>query len=66
VQILGSFPTNATDLPLHYVVTGETIHETQCAVADHPGILWEALGEERLVEMPVLQELREGSHPPSS
>jgi 5-formyltetrahydrofolate cyclo-ligase len=65
LQIVGSFPTSATDLPLHYVVTDETIHETQCSGADHPGVLWEALDEERLVEMPVLQELRDGSHPPS-
>ena len=58
LQLVGSFPTDAHDLPLAVIVTpGETI-----SVAEPPpppaGIDWDALPDEALEEMPVLAELR--------
>ena len=58
VQLVGGFPVATNDIPLHYVVTPEAIHEVAAPGPPPTGIDWDALPPERLAVMPVLGELR--------
>lgn len=48
------------DVPLDLIVTPERAIETNTSYGRSTGIDWSALDEDRIEEMPVLQELREG------
>jgi len=58
IQLVESVPADAHDLPLSWIVTPEETVEVPDPPAAPTGIDWEALSDEDLDEMPVLQELR--------
>ncbi len=50
-------PTGDHDVPMDYVVTPERVVDTDAPAAKPEGIEWDALGEERRAEIPVLERL---------
>lgn len=58
IQVLDELPRDPNDLPLSLVVTPEGAIEVDEPPPGPSGIDWELLGEERLEEMPILQELK--------
>ena len=58
VQIVGSLPWDATDLPLSVIVTPTRVLTVKKPPPAPEGILWSLLSEEDLETMPVLRELQ--------
>lgn len=63
LQVVDAFPTDAHDLPLLLIVTPDETISVQNPPSAPTGIDWDALSEEALEEMPVLQEVRETTAP---
>lgn len=59
LQLVGSFPTDAHDLPLSLIVTPEETIEVDDPPPAPEGIEWDLLSEADLEEKLVLRELRE-------
>lgn len=59
IQWVESIPADAHDLPLSWVVTSEEALSVNDPPTPPAGIDWDALSEEDLDEMPVLQVLRD-------
>jgi 5-formyltetrahydrofolate cyclo-ligase len=53
-----SLPTSPHDVPMDYVVTPERTVETAGEYDRPAGLDWDALGDEKIAEIPVLQERR--------
>ncbi len=62
-QVLDTLPRAPNDLPLSLVVTPDRALVVDDPPPGPPGIDWELLGEKRLEEMPVLQELKAARDP---
>ncbi len=58
VQVVGDFPTDATDLPVSFVVTPQRAIAIAAPPAPPQGIVWALLTDERLAEMPILGQLK--------
>ena len=58
LQVVEALPSDSHDLPLATIVTPERTIEVSDPPAPPDGIAWDALSEEDLAAMPVLQELR--------
>lgn len=63
VQVVEAVPATPHDLPLHLIVTPDETIEIADPGPGPDGVDWALLGEERLEEMPVLQELRSRQEP---
>lgn len=53
-----TLPTSPHDVPMDYVVTPERTVETGGEYERPTGIDWDALGEEKIAEIPVLREMQ--------
>jgi 5-formyltetrahydrofolate cyclo-ligase len=51
-------PTGEHDVPMDLLVTPERLVETDAPAAKPLGIAWEELAEEKIEEIPILQQLR--------
>jgi 5-formyltetrahydrofolate cyclo-ligase len=58
IQVRDGLPTDDHDVPIDHVVTPERAVETSTDRPRPSGIDWDALGEDRLSEIPILQRLR--------
>lgn len=58
LQVVASFPVEATDIPVHGFATPERLVVVQEPPAAPAGIEWDRLGEADLAAMPVLRELK--------
>jgi 5-formyltetrahydrofolate cyclo-ligase len=52
-----AIPTGDHDVPMDYIVTPERVIDTDAPATKPEGIEWDALGEERREEIPVLERL---------
>jgi 5-formyltetrahydrofolate cyclo-ligase len=66
LQLVGAFPADRHDLPVHAIVTPDETIEVRDPPAPPNGIDWSALDREALAAMPALEEVRrareEGGH----
>ncbi len=52
-----AFPTTPHDVPMEWVLTPDQSTQTTGAAAKPDGLIWDALAEDRIAEIPILQEL---------
>lgn len=60
IQVANEFPHEATDLPVHFIVTPETVLKVSPPPRPSDGIDWTKLSSQDLEDMPILRELKEG------
>jgi len=62
-QIVAPFPVKKHDIPVDYVLTPTTLHQTNTTIPRPKGIYWDLVTPEMLQKIPILQELRSASQP---
>jgi 5-formyltetrahydrofolate cyclo-ligase len=60
LQVHEDIPVAAHDVPLDVIVTPERVIRTETAAERPDGIDWDALADERVEEMPVLDAFESG------
>lgn len=59
IQVANDFPHETNDLPLHFIVTPETVLKVNPPPRPPDGIDWTKLSSQNLEDMPILSELKE-------
>ena len=58
-QVLDGVPWEKHDVPVDLIITPKKIIRTETTLPKPAGIYWERLSEEKLKEIPILQDLRD-------